>query len=277
MQCDATVADKILGMHWSTLDDSFFDTMKFDRVNKDVVAGIRKPSKREILSAAMSIFDPFCILGNYFIIVKLLIRDLWKAGLTWDEPVSDKFNMRWRAWCGEAERVKQLRIPRCYSLLLNVSKEIQLHIFADASEEAFVAVAYLRVKNNNLFDVTFICAKTRCAPTKLLSVPRFELQAAVLAVRIAKTILETHNIAFSNIFFWSDSRTVLQWIRSRERRFKPFVAHRVAEILDDSKASQLREIPTKDNVADDATHFSTRIAGGYGARSFYEVMKSIGR
>lgn len=56
---------------------------------------------------------------------------------------------------------------------------------------------------------------------------------------------------------WSDSQTVLQWIRSDKRIYKPFVAHRVAEIVDRTETSHWRWILTKENVADDATRIST--------------------
>ena len=67
------------------------------------------------------------------------------------------------------------------------------------------------------------------APLNLLSIPRLELQAAVLAVRlycVAKQEL-TDNIKDS--IFWSDSKTVLQYIPNESRSFHTFVANRVSE------------------------------------------------
>ena len=67
----------------------------------------------------------------------------------------------------------------------------QLHVFCDASLQAFAAVAYLRVIDlNGTVHLSLIMANTRIAPVKPITVPRLELQAALLASRMAKTIDE---------------------------------------------------------------------------------------
>lgn len=60
-------------------------------------------------------------------------------------------------------------------------------------------------------------------------------------------------IRFAEGVFWSDSQAVLKWIRSDARRYQTFVAHRIAEILDQTSPTDWRWIPTELNVADDAT------------------------
>jgi hypothetical protein len=91
------------------------------------------------------------------------------------------------------------------------------------------------------------------APKKQLSVPRLELQASVLASRLAETILKEHKVRISKKFFWSDSQTALAWIHSDHRRYKQFVANRVSEILETTKIDEWHWIPGRLNVADIAT------------------------
>ncbi|CAG4984588.1 unnamed protein product [Parnassius apollo] len=45
----------------------------------------------------------------------------------------------------------------------------------------------------------------------------------------------------------------MQWIKSEPRKFKTFVANRLAEIEEKSKPEDWRWVPTKENPADDAT------------------------
>ncbi|XP_070854157.1 uncharacterized protein [Drosophila suzukii] len=86
-----------------------------------------------------------------------------------------------------------------------------------------------------------------------MSIPRLELQAAVLGTRLMNTVQEEHSVDISEKVLWTDSKTVLRWIGSTHRRYKQFVGNRVAEILESSKVSQWRWVPTADNAADDAT------------------------
>lgn len=58
---------------------------------------------------------------------------------------------------------------------------LELHVFVDSSEEAFAAVAYWRfTTTDGVIGISFICSKTKCTPLTKVSVPRLELQAAVL-------------------------------------------------------------------------------------------------
>ncbi|GBP63769.1 hypothetical protein EVAR_40369_1 [Eumeta japonica] len=96
-------------------------------------------------------------------------------------------------------------------------------------------------------------AKARVAPLKITSVPRLELQAAVIGVRLARCTEEGHDVKPDQRVFWTDSRTVLTWIKTGARAYKPFVAHRLAEIEEETKTTEWRWVPTAHNVADDAT------------------------
>ncbi|XP_062537897.1 uncharacterized protein LOC134206225 [Armigeres subalbatus] len=88
----------------------------------------------------------------------------------------------------------------------------------------------------------------------LFDPPGLELKAAVLGVRLLETIQNQHSFTISRRFCWSDSGTVLAWIRSHDhRRFHKFVAVRVGEILTSTEQREWRWVPTKLNVADLAT------------------------
>ena len=65
-----------------------------------------------------------------------------------------------------------------------------------------------------------------------MSIPRLELQAAVMAVRLKDQIVKEVEIKVNSCTFWSDSTTVIQWINSSHRKLQVCLANRVAEILD---------------------------------------------
>ena len=127
-----------------------------------------------------------------------------------------------------------------------------LCVFADASQEAFGACAYIRHKTKeNTCEVTFVSTKSRVAPLKQLTIPRLELQAAVLASRLAKSILDESRIQLGSVKFLTDNIITLAWIQSASRSFKPFVSSRVGEIQSKSDPSQWKHILSDENVADD--------------------------
>jgi hypothetical protein len=128
----------------------------------------------------------------------------------------------------------------------------QLHVFCDASEQAYCVVAYLRIKEPDGVSSAFIMSKTHVAPQKSTSIPRLGLQAAVLATRLAEIKRCNHDIYFEETHFWSDRKTVLLWFRSDGKKFQPFVANRVGEIKEASNVNQWHWVPTKENVADEA-------------------------
>ena len=109
--------------------------------------------------------------------------------------------------------------------------------------------------SNHLFeDGTVTCrlvaSKSRAAPLQAVSIPRLELMAAVVGLRLAETIGSVLNIPKHDQLFWSDSEDVLYWIRGRSRKFKPFVANRVGKIQSLTDPEQWRHVPTKQNPAD---------------------------
>jgi hypothetical protein len=70
---------------------------------------------------------------------------------------------------------------------------------------------------------------------------------------LATTLKAELEISVDRTRFWTDSQTVLGWLRSPHRRYSAFVAHRVGEILDNSNLEEWKWVPGKQNVADEGT------------------------
>ena len=69
--------------------------------------------------------------------------------------------------------------------------------------------------------------KARVAPTKVTTVPRLELSAAVVAARMSVMLRNELEIEDLQEHFWTDSKVVLGYINNDARRFHVFVANRV--------------------------------------------------
>ena len=82
---------------------------------------------------------------------------------------------------------------------------------SDASEDTIFAVAYLRSKPKEYSaDLAFVVGKCRVAAMRHLSIPRLELQVAVITVSLKEQIVNENESKIQNRNFWTDSTTVLQ-------------------------------------------------------------------
>lgn len=138
----------------------------------------------------------------------------------------------------------------------SIYNNLQVHFFCDASTQAMSTVGYWRWIDNGVVYVAFIASKSRVMPVKPLTIPKAELQAALLAARLANTIKKEHKLTPIRRYFWCDSTTVLQWIRNNTRTYKAFEANRLGEIDEHTRVDEWRYVPTNQNVADLATRDS---------------------
>jgi hypothetical protein len=143
---------------------------------------------------------------------------------------------------------QQTIIPRRNHLAPTVSQNTpQLHVFVDASKLAYGAAAYLQQHSQ----VAFVMAKSCFAPIKTLTMPQFELMAALIDARVALfihgAIKNRYNVL--EVHLWSDSQIVLHWLSSN-KQLKQFVANRVRSFKDLFPSNVWHYCPTNENPAD---------------------------
>ena len=245
---------KVFGLTWDSRSDTLRFGASLSRINKNVINGSRRPTKREVLSAVMYVFDPLGFLSPFTIRGRILLQRIWRRGTNWDEVFGKSEFERWAKWLEALADLKNCEIPRCYLGRSSRVLSNELHIFIDASSEAYAAAVYGRVRfENEVMEVSFVTGKSRVALVKPVTIPRLELEAALVAARLARSVQDELQIFVDRRRFYTDSRMVFAWIRNDPRNFRAFVCFRLGEIGELSDPGEWGWVPTADNPADDST------------------------
>ncbi|XP_070203556.1 uncharacterized protein [Littorina saxatilis] len=246
---DLPAVERTLGLQWNTDDD----TLGFSNDVKD-----NPSSRRGVLSTVASLYDPLGLLAPFVLLGKLILQEMCRDRLGWDEALPERLVEQWNAWLQGLANVSQFHVPRNYlppsfgSLVT-----VELHHFSDASTTGYGQCSYLRfIDNQDQVHCTLVMAKARVTPLRPVTIPRLELQAAVLSVKVARVL--QNELDFENVehFFWSDSEIVLAYLRNESKRFHVFVANRVQQILQFAGASCWNHVVSSENPADLASRGS---------------------
>ena len=237
----------MLGTVWLPQEDMFTFKIKLELAKEIFPLGDpgtfipMKLTKRLILSKLAGVFDPIGAGAAVLVKPKIAMQELWQIGLGWDDEVPPEIKRKWMKLFEEMIALNNVKFKRYLTP-------------PNACGDPFGACAYVQWKlKDGRFAVRFAAAKSRVAPLKELTIPRLELQAAVIASRLGSNIVEESRFKFERIRYFSDSLVTLSWIRNESRSLKPFVSCRVGEIQSKSKPADWFHCLTMLNVADDLT------------------------
>ncbi|XP_025268215.1 uncharacterized protein LOC112639179 [Camponotus floridanus] len=234
----------ILGLRWHPASDVFSFS-----IQPRVSGGY---TKRRVLAETARLFDPLGWLAPVIIRAKILIQSAWLRGLDWDTPLPTEDAQSWQRLLSELHLLERLRIRRWLGTI-HQGPQIEIHGFADASEHGFAAVVYLRVESADETSIHLLAAKSKVVSIKPVTLPRLELCAASLLMRLAQHLRSSLNLPSTSVYLWSDSRVVLHWIKGHASRWKTYVANRVSLIQQRLPEAQWRHVPGQDNPADCAS------------------------
>ncbi|KAK3752073.1 hypothetical protein QZH41_005572 [Actinostola sp. cb2023] len=242
---DHVLIERALGILWDVQPD----TLGFKIAVKEKPA-----TRRGILSVVSSIYDPLGFVSP-LLQAKILLQELCRRGLGWDDVVCQEELERWRSWLQELPKLETLKFDRCLKPKdFGDVVSTQLHTFSDASDIGYGAVSYLRLVNTDgQIHCAFVLSKARLAPLKQMTIPRLELSAATTATRLSNMIVKEIDLPIDNVKFWTDSTCVLSYILNQEKRFKTFVANKIAFIHETTEPIQWNYVNTNLNVADDTS------------------------
>lgn len=238
---DQLPVERALGLPWCVETDTF----KFKMALKE-----QPHTRRGILSVVSSVYDPLGFLAPLTLPAKLILQGLCRRSSGWDDQIPSALQQQWIKWLRDLEKVTAFKVARCLKPWdFGQPTHGQLHHFSDASERRYGTVTYLRMQNNsNSIHVSFILGKARVAPLKQVTIPRLELNAAALAVQVDTMLRVELQLPLEKSCFWTDSTSVLKYIKNEDRRFQTFMAIQRA-----TDVSQWRYVHTTQNPADQAS------------------------
>uniref|UniRef100_A0A7I4YFT2 Integrase catalytic domain-containing protein n=1 Tax=Haemonchus contortus TaxID=6289 RepID=A0A7I4YFT2_HAECO len=251
----------LLGIAWNYHRDTLRMAVK--------TVDVEVHSKRTALRALASTYDPLGLLTPFLTNVKIFVQDLWAKQLAWDDPLDASDRQRWSELREELKSPLPT-IPRLVVSRKATSVSFELCVFGDASRRVYACCAYLLCRSQSASSSRLVMAKSHLNDFKPITIPRSELLAVLISVRLAQYVVNQLDINISSIYVFSDSQIALHWIHS-SRQFKTFVQNRVKAIKDIVASFRQRNITTKfyyvasqDNPADCATRgLSTKDSQGH--------------
>uniref|UniRef100_A0AC34RR48 Integrase catalytic domain-containing protein n=1 Tax=Panagrolaimus sp. JU765 TaxID=591449 RepID=A0AC34RR48_9BILA len=234
----------LLGYTWNPQDDTLAITYQPEPLTKF--------TKRTVLAAIGQVYDPIGLMAPVIIKFRLFMRII--KDNVWDQKLNDDLIEQWKSMenqCWARQWIRHIGSPYKNSTT-------ELHVFCDASNMAYAAVAYLVHRNmdTNESVSNFLMAKTKLAPTKTVTTPRIELLAATLGAKVITFIMEAlPALKDSKCILWTDSSAVFHWITSEKLLKHGFVQNRVNEIRNANAI--IRHVPTDMNPADIASRGCT--------------------
>ena len=246
---DVNTEQKVLGTNWNYFTDEFL--FKF-QTQVGSAQGLM-PTKRNVLRVVASFYDPMGLISPIIVQMKILLQDICKANYHWDAKLDSELTTRWMKLISELGQVNVIQIPRCVTSEPDTMEFVyELEAFGDASSSAYAAVVYLVIKSRFGTQVRLIVSKTRITPLRKQTIPRLELLAVLILARLTariKTTLE-QCLVISRVRCWTDLNNVLYWIKGKDKEWKQFVNHRVAEIRQLLPTDVWAHVPGRDNPAD---------------------------
>ena len=258
------ISSKILGVVWDTQKDElrFQVRLNFSEKKRKIREGVDITLKsiekdfptiltrRMILSQVNGIYDPLGLATPYLVQAKLLLRELTVAKSGWDDSIPEIQRQEWLDFFRKMFSLDNISFNRSIKPDSAHGKP-SLVLFSDASKQAFGACAYIRwMISNDEFECKLLMAKSKLAPRKELSMPRLELNGALLSARIRQFIEKEVNIEFSAIYHIVDSEIVRAMIQKESYGFNTFVATRVGEIQNLTSKEDWYWVESNDNVSD---------------------------
>ena len=253
---------RTLGQLWNMKTDMF--TFRSITIDSELRKNDKKPfywNKNTVLSQIAKVFDPLGYLTPIMIKGKLLYQSLFTEKYEWLDPLRDAEMEIWEDFVQNLPQINLLTFPRILVPGLEEDWESrQMHVFCDASQNAYAAVAYIVTKNRKTgYYSNFEKARNKIKPRQhKRTIPQLELMAIEFAISIIDELAETMDLSVEkDCYIWSDSKTALQWLRMDPETLTVLCRNHVLKIRDRISTSRIKWVSGSENPADYATKYNT--------------------
>ena len=240
---------KTLGILWNQNTDEFM--FKTETILRIAESYGPVPTKRQISSLTSKIFDPLGIVSPIVLPGKLIMQSAWDEKLNWDEKLKPEMTQQWKVYLEGIRKIDAIRVPRWIEI--DANKPFDIHVFCDASEDAYGAVLFSRqIDVTGRIKTQLIAAKTRVSqkPKKTVTMPRLELLSNVLAANLTKYVVKAYKDLKIQTHCWTDSMIALHSIWGNPEKWKTFIHNRVVQIREAFDPLEVRHCPGLENPAD---------------------------
>ena len=233
---------KTLGLAWEPKSDSFH----YHYNNKS--SHTSKVTKRQVLSEIASLFDPMGLINPIIVLAKIFMQRLWQLKVHWDESLPIQYKTEWENFRIQLKQIN-INVPR--PIIVSNFTTVEIHGFADASLRAYGCCLYLRcIDSVGRISINLLAAKSRVSPVKSITIPKLELCGAHLLATFLAKVLSSIELKINNIFCWTDSEIVLDWLSTHPSNWSIFVSNRVARIQEIVPREHWSHVGTNVNPAD---------------------------
>ncbi|KAL6735486.1 hypothetical protein Aduo_005924 [Ancylostoma duodenale] len=196
-----TTVAKVLGLEWAATTDTF-------KIKCNIQPD-EKITKRMILHANASIYDPLGWMSPLLIRNKSFFQSLWKNNYEWDDILDEDDQEQWRELRNSTAGFTK-EIP---CKVAHKQEKQTLFVFSDARVLAMAACVY--IKNNE--SQHLLVAKTKLPSIKgVHTIPKIEINALTIATRLALTTYEElkRTVEVQKTYLFSDSEIALSWLKN---------------------------------------------------------------
>ncbi|XP_069133232.1 uncharacterized protein [Argopecten irradians] len=179
---DQLPVERALGVQWCIESDTF----QFRITLND-----RPLTRRGVLSTLCSVYDPLGFIAPFILVGKQILQQMCKDKTDWDSPLSDDLSARWLRWRLDLNNLKDLKVNRCLKPSdFGETVSVELHHFSDASTQGYGQCSYVRLVNTDgRIHCALVMGKARVIPLKPITIPRSELVAALVSVRMSSMLI----------------------------------------------------------------------------------------